>query len=71
MGIQLSIGKVLPPIGWNTANRLEDTGACGEKMRCEAFGYDWAVFRSVSGQSFAIAFKDHENLKSFLNSWED
>lgn len=45
-------------IGWNTAKAVgNETEAYGD-ARCEAFGIDWAVFRTKEGEALAATFDD-------------
>ena len=48
-------------IGWNTAKSLGDETAAYSYVRCEAFGKDWAVFRTSNGEPLAATFDNVAN----------
>lgn len=55
-------------IGWNTAKAMDNEREAYGNARCEAFGVDWAVFRTKEGEPLAATFDD---LETFIRNMGD
>lgn len=55
-------------IGFNTAKAMGEEMAAYSKVRCVAFGIDWAVFRTKEGDPLAATFGD---LTDFVRNMGD
>lgn len=62
-GVSLIIGAKYH-IGFNTAKEMGDEMAAYHHVRCEAFGADWAVFRTEDGEPLTTTF---DNLTDFVD----
>lgn len=72
MAEQLAIGRLMPPMGWNTAKEFgSGPYYMTLRVRCEAFGADWAVFRDDDGRPCAVTLQDPEGMQGLLENWED